>query len=174
MNTSASEKKLFGLNERVGKLGLRLSRWKGFRGGSSIPGEEAKRGDIEKADPLSETSEGAPSTDSALDPSETAGEGRGPSGPCRHGKPDGVRLRGRPRGLANDSGWARSSKLVVSCVDVLRRRTRRRRRFMLPFHQFLTALSLRPWSLRAISAHRFPISPTMRSICKPSSGLIGS
>jgi hypothetical protein len=135
--TSASEKKLFGL---------------------------AKRGDIEKADPLSETSEGAPSTDSALDPSETAGEGRGPSGPCRQGKPEGVRSSGRPRGLANDSGWAHSSKVVVGCVDVLRRRTRRRRRFMLPFHQFLTALSLRPWSLRAISAHRFPISPTMRSI----------
>jgi hypothetical protein len=101
---STSEKKLFCLKERVGKLGLRLSRLKGFRGGSSIPGEEARRGDIEKAEPLSETSDGAPSTDSALEPSETAGEGRGPSGPCRHGNPEGVRLRGVPRGLAKDNG----------------------------------------------------------------------
>ncbi len=79
---STSEKKALGLKEIVGKLGLRLSRLKWFRGGSSIPGEEARRGDIEKAEPLSETSDGAPSTDSALDPSETAGEGRGPSGLC--------------------------------------------------------------------------------------------
>jgi hypothetical protein len=78
---STSEKKLFCLKGRVGKLGLRSSRPKGFRGGSSIPGEEARRGDIEKAEPLSETSDGAPSTDSALEPSETAGEGRGPSRP---------------------------------------------------------------------------------------------
>jgi hypothetical protein len=101
---STSEKKEFGLKESVGKLGLRLSRLKGFRGGSSIPGEEARRGDIENAEPLSDTSEGAPSTDSAREPSETAGEGRGPSGPCRQGKPEGVRSRGRPRGLANDRG----------------------------------------------------------------------
>jgi hypothetical protein len=101
---SASDKKLFGLKQRVGRLGLRVSRLTGLRGGSSIPGEEAKRGDIENAEPLSETSEGAPSTDSALEASEAAGEGRGPSGLFRHGKPEGVMLRGRPKGLANDSG----------------------------------------------------------------------
>lgn len=79
MYASGSEKYELGLNEMVGRLGLRESRWKGFRGGSSIPGEEAKRGDIEKADPLSETREGAPSTDSALEASDAAGEGSGPS-----------------------------------------------------------------------------------------------
>jgi hypothetical protein len=47
-------------------------------------------------------------------------------------------------------------------------------RFMLPFHQFLTALSLRLPSRRAISAHRLPISLTMRSIIKPSSVEMGS
>jgi hypothetical protein len=45
---------------------------------------------------------------------------------------------------------------------------------MLPFHQFLTALSLRLPSRRAISAHRLPISLTMRSIIKPSSVEMGS
>jgi len=88
----------------VGKLGRRLSRLNRLRGGSLIPGEEARRGDIEKAELLSETSEGVPSTDSALEALETAGEGRGPSGLCREGKPEGVRLKGRLRGLANDSG----------------------------------------------------------------------
>jgi hypothetical protein len=34
----------------------------------------------------------------------------------------------------------------------------RRRRFWPPFHQFFTALSLRPGSFRAISAQRFPMS----------------
>ena len=50
----------------------------------------------------------------------------------------------------------------------------RRLRFMLPFHQFLTALSLRFPSRRAISAQRLPISLTMRSIMRPSSAEIGS
>jgi len=101
---STSERKLFGLKERIGRLGLRVSRLKELRGGSSMPGEEANRGDMENAEPLSETSEGAPSTDSALDASETAGEGRGPSGPCRQDKPEDEMLRGRSKGLANDRG----------------------------------------------------------------------
>ncbi len=44
-------------------------------------GEAPSLGETEKAEPLSETSDGAPSTLSALDPSETAGEGSGLSGP---------------------------------------------------------------------------------------------
>lgn len=50
----------------------------------------------------------------------------------------------------------------------------RRLRFMFPFHQFLTALSLRFPNRRAISAQRLPISLTMRSIMRPSSAEIGS
>lgn len=50
----------------------------------------------------------------------------------------------------------------------------RRLRFMLPFHQFLTALSLRLPRRRAISAQRLPISFTMRSIKSPSSAEMGS
>ena len=50
-----------------------------------------------------------------------------------------------------------------------RRSPSRFRRFMPPFHQFLTALSLRPGSCRAISAQRFPICATSRSMCSPSS-----
>jgi hypothetical protein len=46
-------------------------------------GEVVRRGEVEKADELSEMREGAPSTDSARDPSEAAGEGRGPSRPRR-------------------------------------------------------------------------------------------
>ena len=46
--------------------------------------------------------------------------------------------------------------------------------FIPPFHQFFTALSLRPCSLLAISAQRFPISPTSLSMTTPSSGVMGS
>jgi hypothetical protein len=42
-------------------------------------GDFASRGDIEKWELLSEMSDGAPSTDSARDPSETAGDGSAPS-----------------------------------------------------------------------------------------------
>jgi hypothetical protein len=45
---------------------------------------------------------------------------------------------------------------------------------MLPFHQFLTALSLRLPSLLAISAQRFPISLTILSIIMPSSADMGA
>lgn len=56
-----------------------MSRGKVFRGGSSIAGDVARRGEIEKVEPLSEIRDGAPSTDSALDASDTDGDGRGAS-----------------------------------------------------------------------------------------------
>ena len=46
-------------------------------------GEVVSLGDTEKAEPLSETRDGAPSTLSALDASEEAGEGREQSLPRR-------------------------------------------------------------------------------------------
>jgi hypothetical protein len=52
-----------------------------MRGGSSRLGDAASRGEMEDADELSEMRDGAPSTDSALDPSDAAGEGRGASNP---------------------------------------------------------------------------------------------
>jgi len=65
---------------REGRLGLLPSGGKDeVRGGSSMPGDIASRGEMEKAELLSEMRDGAPSTDSARDASETAGEGRGPS-----------------------------------------------------------------------------------------------
>ncbi len=73
------------LNGREGRLGLLPSEGKDdVRGGSSIPGDTASRGEVEKAELLSEIRDGAPSTDSALDASETAGEGSGPSKCCRN------------------------------------------------------------------------------------------
>jgi hypothetical protein len=42
-------------------------------------GDFARRGDTEKWELVSDMSDGAPSTDSARDPSETAGEGSAPS-----------------------------------------------------------------------------------------------
>ena len=53
-----------------------------LRGGSSIAGEVAKRGEP-AYEPLSEMREGAPSKDSARDASDTDGEGRGASRLCR-------------------------------------------------------------------------------------------
>jgi hypothetical protein len=76
---SASDRKVFGGKWSIAMLGLLLSFLANpLRGGSST-GEVVKRGDTEKVDPQSETSDGGPSTDSALETSETAGEGRGPS-----------------------------------------------------------------------------------------------
>lgn len=68
----------------MGKLG-RLASWEYdlWRGGSAMLGEVANRGEMENADELSDISDGAPSTDSALDPSEAAGDGSGPSKPYR-------------------------------------------------------------------------------------------
>ena len=152
-----------GLN-KSGRLGLLVSL-KEPRGGSSSEGEAANRGETEKVVPLSETRDGAPSIDSAREASETDGDGSGISVPRWDEKPDEEIARGRvSAGLAKERVCDRSSKLLWQCDDVLRRSTSRRRRFMLPFHQFFTALSLRPCSLRAISAQRFPISATNRSI----------
>ena len=60
-------------------------REKDPRGGSSVPGDVARRGETENAEPLSETRDGAQSTDSALEASEasdTDGEGSGLSRGC--------------------------------------------------------------------------------------------
>lgn len=46
------------------------------RGGSSREGEDATLGEMEKFEQVSEIKEGAPSSDSARDASDTDGEGR--------------------------------------------------------------------------------------------------
>jgi hypothetical protein len=79
---SCSNRKLLGLKDRFGKLGLLALPENELRGGSSMLGEVANRGEMENAEELSETRDGAPSTDSALEPSDAAGEGSGPSKPC--------------------------------------------------------------------------------------------
>lgn len=74
-------------NGMDGKLGRLRSREKEFRGGKSSVGDCARRGDTEKEELASEMSEGAPpSTDSALEASETAGDGSGPSMTILDGK----------------------------------------------------------------------------------------
>ena len=76
---STSDRKVFGGKWSIGRLSLLLSFLANpLRGGSST-GEVVKRGDNENVDPQSETSDGGPSTDSALEASETAGDGSGPS-----------------------------------------------------------------------------------------------
>jgi len=64
------------VNCKAGRLGRR--RWTGsfIRGGSSKDGDGAKRGETEKFEPLSETSDGGPSSEPALDISDAAGDGR--------------------------------------------------------------------------------------------------
>ncbi len=60
----------------VGRLGLRDSiPLRPARGGSSILGEGAALGEIENVDPESDIRDGAPSIESALEPSEVHGEG---------------------------------------------------------------------------------------------------
>lgn len=71
------------LKGKPGTLGLRPSREKELRGGSSRLGDVANRGDMEKDELVSETRDGAPSTDSALDASEAAGDGSDESMPRR-------------------------------------------------------------------------------------------
>lgn len=66
------------LNPSWGRDGLRASRRLNERGGSSSEGEDATLGEMEKLDPVSEIKEGAPSSDSALDASDTEGDGREP------------------------------------------------------------------------------------------------
>lgn len=67
------------LKYSIGRLGLLLSGRADPRGGNSMAGEWASRGDTENRLPLSEISEGAPSKDSALEASETEGDGSGAS-----------------------------------------------------------------------------------------------
>jgi hypothetical protein len=88
----------------VGRLGRRVSgRAKGPRGGSSFVGEYPNRGETENAVPLSETSDGAPSIDSALEASDTEGDGSGGSLARRGGNVDEI-VSGRfSAGRANDS-----------------------------------------------------------------------
>ena len=101
-----------GLNCNIGRLGLLVSRAKEFKGGSSIAGEVAKRGEIENVEPWSEIRDGAPSTDSALDASDTDGEGSGASLVGRDTHDEDVIGRGRfSAGLAKERGCDRSSKL---------------------------------------------------------------
>lgn len=67
---------MLGLNCNWGSDGLRASRRsKEDRGGSSSDGDEATRGEMEKLEPVSEIRDGAPSYDSALDASDTEGDG---------------------------------------------------------------------------------------------------
>jgi len=61
----------------IGRLGLRDSApLMPTRGGSSMLGEGAALGEMEKVDPESEIRDGAPSIESALEPSDAHGEGR--------------------------------------------------------------------------------------------------
>jgi hypothetical protein len=70
--------KVFGAKFSPGRLGrlVFLEQPRLVRGGSSILGDVATRGEVEKVDPESDTSEGAPSTDSALEASDVEGDGR--------------------------------------------------------------------------------------------------
>lgn len=75
---SASETKMVPLpaNCSPGRLGLRLCVLGPIIGGNSNTGDGAKRGDTENDEPLSDTSDGAPSREPARDISDAAGEGR--------------------------------------------------------------------------------------------------
>lgn len=125
----------------------------------------------------SETSDGGVPTESTIETSEATGDTIGISiipecdgmrmvfGACET-EPT-VRSKCKWSSLSSsDSGLPRrpvSRQTLIRC-----------RRFMLPFHQFFTALSLLPRKRRAISAQRLPISPTSLSINAPSSGVMGS
>lgn len=157
-------------------LGRRLSALVPMSGGSSMQGDSATLGDVEKLEHESEISDGARSTESATDASDTAGDVKGASSIRLGG---GIMMSPIGRwnamaGRAKDNGCSLSSKSSPHRTVPSRRMTRRRRRFIPPFHQFLTALSLRPLKRRAISAQRLPISPTSRSMMMPSSGVMGS
>ena len=123
-------------------------------------------GEMDMVDPVSDTSDGAASRESALEPSEVDGEGNGISIGRGFEEKSEETVRGWTEGAgrAKDQGSEGSSYRRVHGEDTLRRTTRRLLLFILPFHQFFTALSLLPSSRRAISAHRFPISATRRSI----------
>jgi hypothetical protein len=64
----------------MGKLGLRLSARVPISGGSSMDGDAGILGDTEKEEAESETSDGAPSAESAREVSDASdGDGRGAS-----------------------------------------------------------------------------------------------
>lgn len=106
-------RKPLGLKCSMGRLGRLASRANECRGGSSIAGEVAKRGEIENVEPWSEMRDGAPSTDSALETSDTEGEGSGASVCGRDAYEEDMMDCGRfSVGLAKDSGCDRSSKLL--------------------------------------------------------------
>lgn len=131
---------------------------------------------MEKFELESEIRDGASPIESGTETSETAGEVSGASTVRLDGGIMIVRT-GRSKvltGLAKDNGSILSSKSSPDRLAPSRRTTSRRRRFIPPFHQFFTALSLRPRRRRAISAQRLPISPTSRSMTIPSSGVMGS
>lgn len=89
-----------GLNCSIGRLGrLPSGRAKDTSGGSSTVGDRPSRGETENAEPLSEMRDGAPSTDSALEVSETDGDGRGVSLSRRDEKVD-LMVREFSAGLA--------------------------------------------------------------------------
>ncbi len=103
------------------------------------------------ADEAEAAEPGAESLDAHIDDSpgnicSFVGGGGGRNGRwCGEGKNIESRNEGMSVGDGVDDCWAERSPI-------------RRRRFMPPFHQFFTALSLRPGSFRAISAQRFPMS----------------
>jgi len=103
---------------------------------------------MEKVEPESETRDGAPSMESALETSDVDGDGRDDSMCRRWFEKSAEMVRGwcmeAPAGRAKERASDLSSKSAGPLEEALRRTTRRLRRFMLPFHQFLTALSLRP------------------------------
>ena len=78
------------------------------------------------------------------------------------------------RGCCGCSDGGGGGRVAGSLASASRRTTSRRRRFIPPFHQFFTALSLRPGSCLAISAQRLPRLRTSCSIFSPSSGVMGS
>jgi len=115
-------------------------------GGSSNDGEGAKRGETERVELLSEMSDGAPSSDPALEISEDEGEGKDISDGRRNCEYEEVMLSelSRISGVRMIEGRCAVSSHSLFRNEFPLRTTDLRRLFMLPFHQFLTALSLRP------------------------------
>jgi len=75
---SASETKMFELKCSTGRLGfLEVEQCILFKEGSSILGDGNALGEVDILDPWSETSDGAASRESALEPSDVDGEGSG-------------------------------------------------------------------------------------------------
>lgn len=75
-------------------------------------GEYPSRGESENTVPLSDTRDGAPSYDSALEASETAGDGSGVSMVRREGRVDVIVRERFSVGRVNESGRERSSSVL--------------------------------------------------------------